>query len=64
MNSSSVDFSLNKLVEFFPTYSLSSIATNWMDDFHQLLLSIAVFQLFVDVSQIVNVKLAFSLHVQ
>lgn len=62
--SSSVDFLLDELVESVPWDSLSSIASHGVDDLNKLIISVPVFQLLTDVSQVVQIELSFSLHVQ
>ena len=55
---------MDELVEFFPTYSLSSIAADRANYLNKLLLGISILKLIVDVSPIVDVQLAFGLDVQ
>jgi uncharacterized membrane protein len=62
--SSLVDLPLDELVELLPADRLAAKPTNRVDDLHQLLIRIAVFQLLVDVAQVVQMKLALALHVQ
>ena len=63
-DSSSIDFSLDELVEFFPTYSLSSIAADRANYLNKLFIRVPVLQLLIDIPQIVKIQLSFSLDVQ
>lgn len=63
-DSSAVDLPLDELVELVPTDRLSSITTHRVDDFHQLVVGVAVLQLLADVPQVVEVQLSLGLHIQ
>ncbi len=62
--SSSINFSLDEFVEFLPWDGLNSVTSNRVDDFNKLIIRISVFELFINVSQIVEIKFSFSLDVQ
>ena len=62
--SSAVDLSLNEFVELVPADGLSSESADWVNYLDQLVIGVAVFQLIVDVSQVVEVQLSLALHVQ
>jgi len=62
--SSPFDFSLDEPVEFVPCDGFCSESTHRVNDFQQLLISIAVFELLIDVNQVREVELAFALNVQ
>jgi len=63
-HSSSVDFSLDELVEFLPCDSFSSVSSNGVDDLDQLLVGVSVFELFVDISEVVEVEFSLGLNVE
>ena len=58
------EFAVDELVELFPSDSFGAIATNSVDDFHQLVVIETVLELVVDVPEVVEVELALALHIQ
>lgn len=62
--SSAVDFPLNELIELVPADGLISVPTHRVDKLNELFLTVAVFELVVDVKQVVQVQLSLSLDVQ
>lgn len=63
-DSSPVDLSLDEFVELLPCDCLSSVAAHRVNYLDQLLFSVSVFQLIVDVAEIVQVEFALGLDVQ
>lgn len=59
-----IDLSLDELVELLPRDGLSPKSSNRVDDLYQLLISVAVLQLFADVAQVVEVQLALAFNIQ
>lgn len=62
--SSSVDFLLDELVKSIPGDSLSAIASHRVDDLNKLVIAVAVLELLADVSQVIEIELSLSLHVE
>lgn len=62
--SPSVNLPLDEFVELVPSDGLSSISSYRVHNLDELVVCVAVFQLLVDVSQIIEVQLSFALHVQ
>ncbi len=63
-SSSSVNFSLNELVEFLPADSFSSISTDGVNYLDELIIIVSILQLLVNISEVVQIQISFSLHVQ
>lgn len=55
---------MDEPVELLPRDGLATEASDGVDDFDELLIGVAVLQLFVDVSQVVDVELALALGVE
>ncbi len=62
--SSAVHFALDELLELLQCNYINSVSSNRVDYLNQLLISVPVLQLLVDVPQVVQVQLALALHVQ
>lgn len=58
------DLSLDEFVESVSRDCLSSVASHGVDEILELLIGVAVFELLVDVSHVVEVELSLSLGVQ
>ena len=63
-NSSFIDFFLDELVKPVPSDGFSSVTSNTVDDFHQLVISVSVFQLLVDVPQVIEVEFSFGVNIK
>ena len=62
--SSLFDYPCDELVELDPGDALGSESSDGVDDLNQLLFGIIIFELLVNVSQVVQMELSFSLDVQ
>ena len=62
--SSLFDFPCDELVELVPGDALGSESSDGVEDLNQLLFGIIIFELLVNVSQVVQMELSFSLDVQ
>lgn len=64
IKSSPVDFLLNESVKSIPRDSLSSITSDRVDYFNQLVVTVAILKLLTDVSQVMQIEFSLSLYIK
>ena len=62
--SSAVHFALDELFKLLPADHLISISSNRVDNLNELVIIVAVFELLINVAQVIEIKLTLALNIQ